>query len=823
MTFVNKNIKNTLNRFLALLLCSAFLFLLRGGLYSAENGNSGDKNENTAEVKASADTADSKTPVKNAAAKNDAAEKVTGNTDKKSTDESKGAVKASPEKDKTTKPSATDKDKSVKGGEKPATVKTKTQGSEKEKPQAEKKPEKPKRKPGAWDVAQSPLRFWVEVYKDNYFGGTGKIFLPSGWLDEEKVHVAVVTADGKRVGSQIIWQKKGEKVEIAFDASANAKLYQVYMDEKEISGAPKWEPDSGVIIEVRKGLGRHVYDFKKALDLWNENTALITRNLTARVFHGTIERAAPDDMLVKYRGYINIDEEGDYYFSTMSEDASFVVIDGKLVTSWGGPHSVWGGRYGEHKGKVKLGKGRHLYEYYNVYVDGRFCAAAGWTKPGKKGVSIIEEADFGKISRYRLIKAEAKNPEKNPLIIDWSRIDSVIVTESTGDAFVEMGFNLLRTNHAKSYNPFSDPKKILWTFDGGYNRRGASVSLVMPAALVKVEVKGEGISLQRVVNVMADWNTWEKWSGKRYHEAAKKFRSSDLGGAGLDDLLAVSALAVPVDNSGLANAVALRIEKLKDINLAYDELKNYNALIDFISGSVLRDYPRAKALCERGLASIRKNKLSGVDVTGLKIIYAKLLLEVWGRSDDVAKLIRTDKLTEVSAGKVEFRQAKEAQMLLAKVFLLENKLDDALTLLKKLSPDLEGAKLEEMKLKRRGKIQSCEVWLAKGEFKNVVDAIIELREENPLELLNTESILLLSKCYFALEEYDKAYFEVLAGLNTRPAAVATSGLLYQAALAAVKTGRVDEAKKYKEILVKSYPQTYAGARAKELDIEDNKK
>ena len=90
-----------------------------------------------------------------------------------------------------------------------------------------------------------------------------------------------------------------------------------------------------------------------------------------------------------YDGFLECPKPGIYKFATMSDDGSFLLVDGELVAEWPGQgHNIDAGRHGEKNGQKNLTAGRHAFRYVGLafdggQADGRRVDAAGKFHDGK--------------------------------------------------------------------------------------------------------------------------------------------------------------------------------------------------------------------------------------------------------------------------------------------------------------------------------------------------------------------------------------------------------------------------------------------------------
>lgn len=86
---------------------------------------------------------------------------------------------------------------------------------------------------------------------------------------------------------------------------------------------------------------------------------------------------------IRWQGWVRIDQEGTYTFSTISDDGSSLVIDGNTVVENGGYHGAI-----KKRGDILLSKGLHSIQMNYFQGAGDFTLAISWIPPGKSETSI---------------------------------------------------------------------------------------------------------------------------------------------------------------------------------------------------------------------------------------------------------------------------------------------------------------------------------------------------------------------------------------------------------------------------------------------------
>lgn len=101
-----------------------------------------------------------------------------------------------------------------------------------------------------------------------------------------------------------------------------------------------------------------------------------------------------DHYLSEYHGYLRIDQPGEYAFCTVSDDGSWLLIDGREVVAWPGGHGFSEGARGEKHGVVELRPGVIELEYLHEELNGGQMAYVGWKPPGAQRFEPIPRGQW---------------------------------------------------------------------------------------------------------------------------------------------------------------------------------------------------------------------------------------------------------------------------------------------------------------------------------------------------------------------------------------------------------------------------------------------
>jgi len=251
---------------------------------------------------------------------------------------------------------------------------------------------------GPWPFPELGHRrhFVVEPHK----GGAGRTAVVSfgtgGVMAPEGRDVRVVTAAGQGVPFRVLHIGPGSVCRLAFNVMPQVRDYYVFYGSKAAKpDAPAWAPDAGLLLETRRFNGGSFRNFNELRKVIGQSRPRLGADIVEQVFHGHNPFGPSDNYVSIYRGAIRIDKGGEYTFATTSDDASAMLVDGKVVA---GKYGRGGApRNARFMGKpLRLTPGRHDFVYYHVEVDGAQAAVAAWKPPGGKW-AVIPSRAFGPV------------------------------------------------------------------------------------------------------------------------------------------------------------------------------------------------------------------------------------------------------------------------------------------------------------------------------------------------------------------------------------------------------------------------------------------
>jgi len=215
--------------------------------------------------------------------------------------------------------------------------------------------------------------------------------------------IRIIDVTGKEIPFHIL--STGDKrLQILFyvEGKKREKFYAYFGNRSAEKPSYSWVPQTGeLVLETRKKTDRHhPANLKQMLRGFNSSSTVYNKGNRKKIDDSENPFGPNDYYYSYYRGHINCPVEGEYWFATNSDDASFLLIDGKLVTGWPMSHTKDGGvnkplvNIWSKRNRLRLNAGVHLIEYYQEEGVGSQMARAGWKRPGDEDFEIIPEESF---------------------------------------------------------------------------------------------------------------------------------------------------------------------------------------------------------------------------------------------------------------------------------------------------------------------------------------------------------------------------------------------------------------------------------------------
>jgi tetratricopeptide (TPR) repeat protein len=204
----------------------------------------------------------------------------------------------------------------------------------------------------------------------------------------EFYHHGKIAPDGRNVAvasprefvpTRILQLGPGDFCRLAFETVKGQSDYTVLYGGKSIAGPlPPWKNQDGLLLETRHYKNCNLRNFEAVRNAF-ENSKPYGSDYVETVMHAwnpfSLKR---EPFLSRYSGFLDIFKPGTYGFFTSSQDASFLLIDGKLVVAAPGRHPPVHRAFRGSRQDVKLSRGLHKFEYYHAAAGSEAVMAAAW-------------------------------------------------------------------------------------------------------------------------------------------------------------------------------------------------------------------------------------------------------------------------------------------------------------------------------------------------------------------------------------------------------------------------------------------------------------
>ena len=372
--------------------------------------------------------------------------------------------------------------------------------------------------------------------------------LTDGRIRADGLDLVVTDAEGNVIPSKIIFLSPSWITKIVFQAKDLSASYFAYFGNTKASSKDlepyhpaSWQPERGLLLEIRRKPKGDCNDWKQMQNLIERSKEVDGIGYRPKIWDGgNVFGGLPANFISIYRGYLICPSSGKYGFATASDDASFLLIDGKLVAQYPGVHDIQGGQRAEHRGEINLAAGKHRIEYYHVQFGGGSRTLAAWKKPGDKKYEVIPESAFPRLLPTQVGRLESA---QNPVVADFQPTQKGAIF--LGDnQFTEISFANQSSGNGLSFR---------WQFGDGTESTEAnpshiSCSLGQRQVILTVQdQQGRKDQFELIVPVKEDVRAaQDKGSGAKFLAQLITYSLDDLD---LLDLWRIARLTEAVDDS----------------------------------------------------------------------------------------------------------------------------------------------------------------------------------------------------------------------------------------------------------------------------------
>lgn len=559
------------------------------------------------------------------------------------------------------------------------------------------------------------------------------------WPQSDAETAALVTAaDGRAVGSRVLWARPGEPIEVWFDAAAAGEHPLVWVGAG--LQAPAWEPAAGLVLEIRTRPDLPFDTADQIMALWDKAAPVQGRCGVERIFHGANPFGPSTELVARFTGSFTVPAAGAWRFATISDDGSVLAIDGRRVADWPGGHGPEEGLRGEHNGLVQLTAGRHRIDYLVVQSVGGFTAEVAWRAPTAATWEVMPASAFAGAAPWRAVRPEtAQGPDL--AAATWAvTAHAAPGTEESDPCLIEMRFEAV-----------GPPGVAAWRFDDGSGDDGRLVRhwwLAGGLRRATVEVRPEkGAPAVRTVAVAVhpDWEQPGPMPDERANHWRKALESRALAKGPPGEIAAAARIALAAgETSVLLRLAEIAAGRARD--LAGADAGTALDLALRLQGAELRRY-RDSAVLLQAIAEAGQPALAAARA---RLHLGGLRLHVDG--DAAGAAAAWQGLVPSALGDTERRLLA---LYRADALLLSGDEAAARAAYRAVGTVVDPSDRRWV-MRRRLRLELARDRLSQGHWDQAESALREIEWETPLERLGTETGLLLMRLWLSRGELERA-------------------------------------------------------------------
>jgi len=202
----------------------------------------------------------------------------------------------------------------------------------------------------------------------------------------------VVMAQNRPAPMRVLQVGPGDFCRIAFQPIQGQSEYDIYYGgDPPTEKSPPWTNTDGLFLETRQFAACDMQSLDGVRGAFEKATP-IGADYVDGVFHCYNPFVlAPAPFFSHYSGIMDIRQAATYGFMVSSQDASFLLVDDKLVIAAPGHHGPAMDARPGCRQDIKLAPGMHKFDYYHAAATGTAVMAAAWeiNPTGEKPVKPV--------------------------------------------------------------------------------------------------------------------------------------------------------------------------------------------------------------------------------------------------------------------------------------------------------------------------------------------------------------------------------------------------------------------------------------------------
>lgn len=643
-----------------------------------------------------------------------------------------------------------------------------------------------------WAVTGAPYRVTLDAEAGPEFPESGwEIRLPDfGAGRADMRDVVLLDEGGKEIALDPVWRGPGQTLLLLAETMpAEGAKATLYFGGTSSLRMKSWTAKRSLLLETRRmPAGANPTTFAGWQEAWKKSPAVDGAAFVPLIFHGNNPFGDSARFLSRYTGQLKTKDGGDLKFYTLSDDVSYVTVNGRPVLKWQknqppplDPRQV-------PVATVRVAKGNTAVDYCHAAVDPPGAMVLGWEQGGKLG-NVPPEAWLhpGRVKSAAFESADAA-PVPLPTL--------------TAERYLGYGGEW-HVSVKGTIEPPGDGWQAEWLWPDGHVDQGAEIRRWWP-------------SLDPIRVVLRLRNGQRTTEGRRTLLVPRDLEAASVNNPGqLADFLSLidkedpATLPEPARKAGfilardfLPSSAATKWAEAW-LASAKPEGAPWVAAMTLVIREAARSDPKAALSRLTGLPAPARAALGG----------AADLLEL-----DLRVFYLKDPVTTALAARLgksgDRNLARMAKIRLGDYYLLMGRTDDAVKCFTEAVPDQQEAERKAPVIDRAHSLAIEDLIQARhlDEARAKLDS---WERQRPLARIEGDQLLWRARVMFLAEEWQRSLLDLETSLKLRPGSPEEIDVRFWQGRTLYELGRKDEARKMWKALIEDYPKHERAEAAKQ--------
>jgi len=239
---------------------------------------------------------------------------------------------------------------------------------------------------GEWAVKGAPFRATIRLQEPPKNADAGvAIELPDfGGNRADLADAVLVDSEGVTQSIAAIWRGSGQQSILLAKDLISGKDYAVYFGGQTDRQPRTWTPKTSLLLETRRLPAKPKIDSWPEMEAtWRTASAVDGAGFMSSIYVAGNAFGADACFASHFTGWLATPDGGEIVFYTLSSDASFVLVNDKLVIEWPGIHSPDANLKNMRSKPAPCSPGFTKLDYYQAKIGAGGVAVLGWQKNGK--------------------------------------------------------------------------------------------------------------------------------------------------------------------------------------------------------------------------------------------------------------------------------------------------------------------------------------------------------------------------------------------------------------------------------------------------------